>query len=372
MSKKIILSSIGLLILGGIWGGVRLLSTAPEPATRVNNMSALYATAQTAVPTPPHANALPELQSEDSATAPAAAPLHTFRSGQHPERTAAGRPERVRRQSAAATSATSGASTIPTSSGVTVRQGRVSLHVQNTALHTVLRDFAAQTGVTVTDRANTHTALLTLDLDNVPVEEAIKRILAAFDVFCFYRGTAKATSELHAVWIYPQGHEAQMPPGEEDNSTIVEALYHADPAERARGYEALLARPDWLSPDLLLNGLQDADAQVRFRILSQALVANIRLPIDMIERLALTDPEAEVRQAALGAMLFHADVDRQQVERIALQASTDPDPAVQSKAMELMAHIEAMQAGASAEALFLAGGSDTVESDQQDDSLGSQ
>jgi hypothetical protein len=248
----------------------------------------------------------------------------------------------------------------------------VSFHAQNTALHAVLRDVAAQTGITITDRANTHTALLTLNLDNVPVEEAIRQMLAAFDVFFFYRGTAKATSELHAVWIYPQGYAAQMPPGEDDNSTVVEALYHADPAERARGYETLLSRPDWLSPDLLLNGLQDTDAQVRFRILSQALVANIWLPIDMLERLALTDPEAEVRQAALAAMMFHPDVDRPQAERMALQASEDPEPAVQSKAMELLARAEAMQEGAAIEALFLAGGSDTGEPDQQDDSPGPQ
>jgi hypothetical protein len=248
----------------------------------------------------------------------------------------------------------------------------VSLHAQNAALHAVLRDVAAQTGITVTDRANTHTALLTLTLDNVPVEEALRQILAAYDSFFFYRGTAQAASELHAVWIYPQGHEVRMPPGEDDNSTIVEALYHADPETRARGYETLLTRPDWLSPDLLLNGLQDADARVRFRILSQALVANILLPVDTVERLALADPEAEVRQAALAALIFHPDIDRQQAERLALQASGDPDPAVQSKAMEWLAHLNATQEGTMVEAVFLVGGSDPVAPDQQDDSPGLQ
>ena len=232
-----------------------------------------------------------------------------------------GKPGRTRQRTATASAPTVSAAAL-LRSAVTVQHGRVRLHAQNLALHTVLRDVAAQSGITITDRAQTHTSTLTLDLDNVELEEALKQMLTAFDVFFLYRGTSGAASALQSVWIYPQGHGGQLFPGDDEDSAFVGALAQQDPDARARGYEAILARPDWLSPEIMLNGLQDEDPQVRFRLLSQAVVANVTLPADMVERLALTDQAAEVRLAALAAVSFHPDIDRQQAERIAMQAST--------------------------------------------------
>jgi hypothetical protein len=105
-----------------------------------------------------------------------------------------------------------------------------------------------------------------------------------------------------------------------------------------------------LAPAVLLDGLQDVDAQVRLRILSQALLTNIVLPVEVVESLVSTDPDAQVRLAALSAIGFHPELDRQQLERIAFEASNDPDAAVQSKALELMEHLSATQGEHVAEA----------------------
>ena len=226
-------------------------------------------------------------------------------------------------------------------SGVTVQHQRVSLHVQQTGLSSILHDLAAKTGITVTDHANTQATLMSIDLDNMAVDEALQHVLAAFDVLFLYRGTDAATGKLTAVWIYPKGQGEHAPPGEDSHSTVMEALRHRNPAERAQAYEEIMQHPEWLSPTVIRDGLQDEDAQVRLRMLAQALVTNVVLPADTVEHLALTDPDAQVRLVALSALSFHVDLDAQRAEQIAFEASQDSDPAVQSKAMEIIQHLRA-------------------------------
>lgn len=351
MSRITMLWGTGTVVLGVLWGGYALFSSGSDGTQRETKVVPQHIGGE-AIPSPRLSRHVLQktapgvLDTRSPADNPASVsePAATMQREAPAEVPAPDKPGRTRQRTATASAPTVSAAAL-LRSAVTVQHGRVHLRAQNLALHTVLRDVAAQSGITITDRAQTHTSTLTLDLDNVALEEALQQMLTAFDVFFLYRGTSGAASALQAVWIYPQGQGGHIFPGDDEDSAFVEALSQTDPEIRARGYETILARPDWLSPAIMRNGLQDDDPQVRFRLLSQAVVANVTLPADMVERLALTDQEAEVRLAALAAVNFHPDIDRQQAERIAMQASTDPDAAVQSKALELMAHIEAMQTG---------------------------
>ena len=229
---------------------------------------------------------------------------------------------------------------------IEVQHQRVSLHVRQMRLRSILRRIAAKTDISFTYFAETATALTTLDLDNVTVEEAMKHLLAEFDAVFFYRGAGTAkTSELQSVWIYPPGHGLTALRSETGESIVADAILHPDPGERALAYENLLQRPELVSSEILRDGLLDAATEVRLRVLSQALMAHVALPADTLERLALVDTEVQVRLAALAAISSHPEIDMDTVETIARQASNDSDPAVQSQAMELLAHLEAVQAG---------------------------
>jgi hypothetical protein len=164
-------------------------------------------------------------------------------------------------------------------------------------------------------------------------------------VFFLYRGADSSLDRLKAVWIYPKGQGTRTPPRLDEQTAVFSALTHADPAERAQAYEAILQQPDLLSPEILLDGLQDEDAQVRLRVLAHTHIADVVVPADTVERLALTDAHPQVRLAALALVGFHPDLDPQDAERIALAASNDPEPEVQSQAMEILQHLEATRAG---------------------------
>jgi hypothetical protein len=58
----------------------------------------------------------------------------------------------------------------------------------------------------------------------------------------------------------------------------------------------------------------------------------------------LTDPDPNVRRAALSAVGFHPEIVGPEAEQIALRARADSDPAVHSAAMELLSHLEATRA----------------------------
>ncbi|PON15947.1 hypothetical protein C2W62_21115 [Candidatus Entotheonella serta] len=149
------------------------------------------------------------------------------------------------------------------------------------------------------------------------------------------------------MWIYPRGQSLTFLEDATGDHTVVDTALHTEPEKRAQAYERIIQRPELLSPELLLDGLADRDADVRLRVISQAMRTYVELPADTLEDLALVNSNARVRLAALSALSSHPTIDTSAMESIAHQASQDPDPAVQSQAMELLAHLEAVQAGES-------------------------
>ncbi len=228
---------------------------------------------------------------------------------------------------------------------------RVSLHVQRTALAMVLQEIKAQTGITVTTQVHTPAAVVTIDLDNVPVDQALKQLLGAFDLVLLYRGNLAPSRSLTAVWIYPPGQGDSALPGDAAARGLRDRIRLGEPAARAQAYEEFLLHPDRLPSTVLEDGLRDKDAQVRQRVLAQALVTQVVVPAETLKRLALTDPDPQVRQTALTVLNSQPDLGRQQVEQIAQAASTDPDPAVYSTAMELLANLDATRSSETPETL---------------------
>ena len=227
---------------------------------------------------------------------------------------------------------------------------RVTLHVRRTALAAVLREITAQTGITVTTQVHIPAVVLTIDLDNVPVDEALKQLLGAFDLVLLYRGNLAPPRSL-AVWIYPPGQGGSALPGDAAAGALRDSVRQAEPAARAHAYEELLLHPDRLPSTVLEDGLRDEDAQVRLRVLAQALVTHVAVPGETLERLALTDSDPQVRQTALTVLQGEQDLGRQQVEHIAEAASRDSDPAVYSTAMELLANLDATRSSETPETL---------------------
>ena len=186
----------------------------------------------------------------------------------------------------------------------------VSLHVRRTALAAVLREITVRTGITVTTQVHIPAVVLTIDLDNVPVDEALKQLLGAFDLVLLYRGNLAPPRSLTAVWIYPPGQGGSALPGDAAARALRDSVRQAEPAARAHAYEELLLHPDRLPSTVLEDGLRDEDAQVRLRVLAQALVTHVAVPAETLERLALTNSDPQVRQTALTVLQGEPDMGR--------------------------------------------------------------
>lgn len=109
--------------------------------------------------------------------------------------------------------------------------------------------------------------------------------------------------------------------------------------QRAQEYEEHLAAGRWGSPELEA-ALKDDSPAVRFRVLAQAASQGLTVPADVLEELALRDISANVRRLAVALLSTNSAVEPSRAERIATEASSDPDEAVQGTAAEILEHLE--------------------------------
>ena len=134
-------------------------------------------------------------------------------------------------------------------------------------------------------------------------------------------------------------NETQQPAAYEQSQA---QLQDAEPSTRAAAVEAVVELGASNAQQAVVGALVDEDSSVRERALNTAMSHGMKVPDELVLRLAQTDAAGAVRFAALRAFAQLAAQDRNAVRVAAQIAVNDTDPSVQSTAYEILAHIEAL------------------------------
>lgn len=223
---------------------------------------------------------------------------------------------------------------------ITVKDGRLTVQVQQWPLERVLEEISRHARVGIVRAPGVEGERVSVQFQELPVDEGLRRILTAHDAFFFYGGEEKAPTSLRAVWIYPRGggRGLQPVPPETWASTmeLEGRVADPDPGVRVRAVEALVERKGDQAGEAVLDALRDHDDQVRIRALYQALRAGVKLPTDALRDLALNDPSADVRLLALAALGGSPEL-----RTIAETVLNDPNPRIQRTAQEILRGLDA-------------------------------
>lgn len=225
---------------------------------------------------------------------------------------------------------------------VSVRDGRLTLRVQNRPLHWVLQEISRRARVAIVGRGTVGGHMITAEFKDLLLEEGLRLLLKdRTDYFLFYGADPKGDkpTALQAVWVYPRGRGRGLEPAPLEESANVkelkERLRDQDPTVRTRAIGALVEREGARAQQETLEALKDPDPGVRREALWWAVEEGVTVPDERLRELAMTDPERDVRVQALRALSGKPGV-----REIAERALQDPDPYVRSVAQETLRRLD--------------------------------
>ena len=143
---------------------------------------------------------------------------------------------------------------------IAIENGRITASVRNRPLGRYWRNSARGTGVALIPAADMDIEALRVsaELAGVPMDEGLRRLLENYDAFSYYGVGGNRSSSLRAVWIYHRGWGRTLRPVPPElwagTKELQSSLADTDPEVRARGYEALMSRPDRESRELVIQG----------------------------------------------------------------------------------------------------------------------
>jgi len=230
---------------------------------------------------------------------------------------------------------------------ITLKEGRLTVQVQSRPLGWVLDEISRESRLAIVRAPGVGDQSISVQLKDAPPDEALRVILTAYDAFFFYGVEKNVSASLRVVWVYPRGGGrgfAPVPPWEWGSTKefLREARTNPDPAGRAQAVEMLVERSGEQSADVVRDFLVDPDDAVRTRALYSALNAGVRIPVDSLAQMALSDPSPHVRFLALDALANNprgwTAID---VGAVVAQALNDPSPHMRAKAEEIFRRLGA-------------------------------
>jgi hypothetical protein len=228
--------------------------------------------------------------------------------------------------------------------GITVAEDRLSVRVQNRSLKRLLEEIATKSEVPIIISADVTDQRVSLQFQHLPMEHGLRLVLHAMDAFFLYTAEDHPAAVLRAVWVYPagQGHRiAPVPPEAWASTTeILDQLTAPDPLERARAVEVVIDRQGQQALEIVLEALEDAEEQVRYRALYKTLHTGLALPEDVLQWLLRADPSPVVRFLALEALASGPGASPEHLQEVAELALHDPSVQVQSQAQDILEALE--------------------------------
>lgn len=223
-----------------------------------------------------------------------------------------------------------------------IEQELLSLTARDCPLERVLSEISEETGISFTPSGAVNESNISIELRNVAIDEAMRRLLANYDVF-FFHTRATGGPVMKAVWVYPRGTAADIrpvPPHMWASAAELEtAASDPDAAIRERTYEALMSRPDPRSLRLLtdaIRGIGEKDEAVRQRILSAAISRGVDLGPQLLADLVRAEPSDQIRWLALDALSG-----QEGARPIAESALNDSEQRIRERAKEILEEMNA-------------------------------
>jgi hypothetical protein len=183
----------------------------------------------------------------------------------------------------------------PPSRLVTVAPDRtISVTASRIPLQSILNEISAQTRVPIVLAEALEHVRVSATIRGVPLEEALKQLLADCDTFYLFGARDNKAPSIKAVWVYPkgEGETIEPVPPEVWGSTKDLKAQIDDPEVGARteAIETLIERLGDKGIPIVLKGLADGDGIVRLATLSAAADSDIDIPTPDLQSLVLTDP----------------------------------------------------------------------------------
>jgi len=221
--------------------------------------------------------------------------------------------------------------------------GEVTLSAVNQPLKKVLEALAHESGVQINaqligDRP------LSIELVRVPLDRALQTILESEDSFFAFASRGQSNVVVKAVWVVPAGTGGQWPPQTSgcarDLFAIEQQLASAYASQRAEAIESLIDLQGPEAAQAVVRSLADQDDDVRYRALQKASGAGVVLPPEVLGKLVQHDRSELVRMMAVDAIGNHPSMDTHDKMTFARYAINDGSPAVQTRASEIVSHLE--------------------------------
>ena len=145
--------------------------------------------------------------------------------------------------------------------------------------------------------------LVSIRVHGLPLEDALRNILAGYDTFFFFGAADETTAAaIRTVWVYPRGQGggfAPIPPQMWASATeLRERLTHSDPEARAAAIESLVEREGRSAQGEVIVSLSDPEPNVRARALFAGMTGGVDIPDDVLIA-SLSDPSVDMRFLAL-------------------------------------------------------------------------
>jgi len=227
---------------------------------------------------------------------------------------------------------------------VIAREGRLTVKVRNVSLERVLEEISRKAEVAIVQGPGIGAGPISVDLQDLAIDEGLRRILKENDAFYFYSADRKAPASLKVVWVYAKGRARGVAPVPMETwastKELEGRLSDPDPQARAQAVESLLERKR--EPTVALMALNDVDEQVRTRALYAALSQGMPIPPDTLRTAALTDESADVRFLALEGLAV--DPAATDLRSIAERLQNDPNPLIRRKAEEILRRLDPVPA----------------------------
>jgi hypothetical protein len=220
---------------------------------------------------------------------------------------------------------------------VAFKDGRLSTKIQNGSLWHLADELSRKTGVRITLDSELAAESVSVEFQDLPVEEGLRQLFKKYDAFFLYSAGRGESSRLTVVWVYPHGKGSNLEPVPPEEWASTEDLHRMfsdpDPEVRARALEGLLERKGDQALADVQRALQDPDEQVRASAIYATITAGVELPKEDLCNVALNDPAADMRLLAL--RLLAGSPDAQSVANFMVN---DRSEAVRNQAQEMLRH----------------------------------
>jgi hypothetical protein len=227
---------------------------------------------------------------------------------------------------------------------VEITNGEVTLHAKNQSLKKVLEALARASGVQINSQL-IGDRQLSIELVRVPLDRALQAILQFEDSFFAFTSHEQSQVTVKAVWVVPAGSGGTWPPQTaaclREAAALEQQLASTSPSQRADAIETLIDLQGPEAVQAVVRSLADHDDDVRYRALQKAYGVGVVLPPEVLGQLAQHDRSELVRMMAVDAIGHHPSLDAHDKLAVARSAINDNSPAVQTRASEIVSHLEA-------------------------------